>query len=404
MTSATRRRLVNAGGLLLAAGFLLLALWGVDLSEIGRAFRKADYRWLPLLVALVIGSNVMRAWRWNVLIDALPKPEDDGSDEEGSDEAQEADSNTLEASFSSIMIGYMVNYAAPRMGEVARTANMASRTRYRFSSLFGTVVSERIFDTIVLGIAILSAGGLLLDRLPTLRDRFIEPAVERMQALPLTWLIGISAAGLLLLVLLWMWIRHGLRREQSALHQLWTNTLQPVLASFRDGMLTLIRSPERAVILVSTIGMWAGYLMMAYLPFLMLGLGDPYGIGVVDAWALMAIGALGLLVPSPGGLGSYHYITIQALVYLYDVPEVPAATYAVLTHAAQLVFYVLAGFVVLLYQGTGLDALLPSTGDDVPEAARPDGDDEVDASASTSNDADAAPVQDSRAVDPSAGS
>ena len=385
---------------MLAAGFLLLALWGVDLSEIGRAFREADYRWLPLLVALVIGSNVMRAWRWNVLIDALPE-----ADEEDSPAAPEkAASNTLEASFSSIMIGYMVNYAAPRMGEVARTANMSSRTRFRFSSLFGTVVSERIFDTIVLGLAILSAGGLLLDRLPTLRDRFIEPAVERIQALPFTWLLGGAVAGAVVLALLGVWIWRGVQREQSALHQLWTNTLQPVLASFRDGMLTLIRSPERAVIVVSTIGMWAGYLMMAYLPFLMLDLGAPYGIGVVDAWALMAIGALGLLVPSPGGLGSYHYITIQALVYLYDVPEVPAATYAVLTHAAQLVFYVLAGFIVLLYQGTGLDALLPSSEDEVPEAARSSASAAPSDPASQSGDDEPAAVEDAASVDPSSGS
>jgi hypothetical protein len=150
--------------------------------------------------------------------------------------------------------------------------------------------------------------------------------------------------------------------------------------------------------------MWAGYLMMAYLPFLMLGLGEPYGIGVVDAWALMAIGALGLLVPSPGGLGSYHYITIQALVYLYDVPEVPAATYAVLTHAAQLVFYVLAGFVVLLYQGTGLDALLPSSEDEMPEAARASESAAPPDSASQRGDDEPAAVEDAASVDPSSGS
>ncbi len=390
MTPTTRRRLVNGGSLVLAAGFLALALWGVDLSEIGRAFREADYRWLPLLVALVIGSNVMRAWRWNILIDALPddarpaasgrQTDDSGSASDRSSprpasslssSAQRASSaNSLEASFSSIMIGYMVNYALPRMGEVARTANMASRTRFSFSSLFGTVVSERIFDTIVLGLAILSAGGLLLDRLPTLRERFLAPALASLSDLPFVWLAAGTAAGLLLMAGLGRWAWRGVQREQSALHQVWIHTLQPVLSSFRDGMLTLLRAPQRGAIVVSTVGMWGGYLLMAYVPFLMLDLAGSYGIGIVDAWALMAIGALGLLVPSPGGIGSYHYITIQALVYLYDVPEVPAATYAVLAHAAQLVFYVLAGFVVLVVQGTGLDALLPSRSDRVPAAAR----------------------------------
>jgi len=361
MTKTTRRRLFNVASLVLALVFLWLALWGVDLSKIGAAFREADYRWVPLLAALVVGSNLLRAWRWNVLIEALPP---------GKVSEDAGKKNTLEASFSSIMIGYMVNYAAPRLGEVARTANMTSRTRYRFSSLFGTVVSERIFDTLVLGVAILSAGGLLLDRLPVLRQRFFVPVAERLAALPMSWIVGGSAVlGVGCVGVAW-WVWRGIQRERSALHQLWTQTLRPVLASFRDGLMTLLRSPKRAAILGSTVGMWAGYLMMAYVPFLMLGLAEPFGISLLDAWALMAIGALGLLVPSPGGLGSYHYITIQALVYLYAVPEAEAATYAVLTHAAQLVFYVLAGFVVLLYQGTGLRTLLPSRGDAPPEAAQ----------------------------------
>lgn len=97
---------------------------------------------------------------------------------------------------------------------------------------------------------------------------------------------------------------------------------------------------------------------MAYIPFKMLHLAAPYDIGLLDAWALMAIGALGIVVPSPGGIGSYHYITIQALVHLYGLPEAPAATYAVLTNGAQLVFYTLAGGVAVLYQGSGLRPLL----------------------------------------------
>jgi uncharacterized membrane protein YbhN (UPF0104 family) len=159
------------------------------------------------------------------------------------------------------------------------------------------------------------------------------------------------------------------------LHQVWTNTLQPALRSFRDGLLTLVTSRRRAAILGSTVGMWLGYLLMAYIPFAMLGLAAAYDIGFVDAWVLMAIGALGLLVPSPGGLGSYHYVTIVALVSLYGVPEAPAATYAVLTHAAQLVFYVVAGVAALVFQGTHLRSLLSSRS--APRTGPPDASDDA---------------------------
>jgi len=362
MTKRTRRRLLQAASFVLAAGLLYLAFRGVDLGKIVHAFRVADYRWLPLLVFVVIFSNVLRAWRWQVMIQALPADTSRVTKEDVSDV-------TLEASFSSTMIGYMMNYVAPRMGEFARTANMATRTNLRFSSLFGTVISERIFDMVVLGLATVSGLLVVADQLSVLQERLLDPGLSQLEGLPFgTIALVITTIALLAgAVAVWFW--RSLQREQSAVRQVWTSTLRPTLVSLRDGMLTLVRSPRRGVILGSTAIMWGGYLLMAYIPFRMLDLAAPYDIGLLDAWALMAIGALGILVPSPGGLGSYHFITIQALVLLYDVPEAPAATYAVLTHAAQLVFYSLIGGLALLYQGRGLSTLLPTSEESAPSRA-----------------------------------
>lgn len=359
MTKQTRRYLLHAGSFILAAGLLALALYGVDLRRMLEALRAAEWRWLAPLVVLVLGSNLFRAWRWQVLIDALPTT----PDLETLDHEDPTRTNTLEASFSSIMIGYMVNYVAPRMGEVARTANMSARSAFRFSSLFGTVVSERIFDTAVLGLALLSALGLLRNRLGVLHDHFFAPAWSTISSLPFG---GVVAGGVGALVLVWgtaVLLRTYLFTEESVLARFWNRVIKPALLSFQGGLMTLLRSPRRGAILVSTVGMWMGYLLMAYIPFVMLGLAEPYGIGLGDAWALMAIGALGLLVPTPGGVGSYHYITEQALVHLYGMPAEEALTYAVLAHAAQFIFYVLTGGLAMMYQATGPETLYPPSED-----------------------------------------
>jgi len=350
VTRRLRRRLIQGGSFLLAAILLYFAFRGIDAGAIMNAFRQADYRWVPPLVLLVIAANFCRAWRWNVMLEALPEPTA-RTDEENPPEV------LLRNSFAAVMIGYMVNYAAPRMGEVARTANMATRSRLKFSSVFGTVVVERIFDTAVLAFAILSTGVLLVDRMPVVKSTFVDPAVDRIEALPVTSLVLWIGGSLAILAAFTAILWRIFQNQQSALRQFWDNTFQPALVSFKDGMMTLKRSPKRWTIIGSTLGMWGGYLLMAYIPFRMLGLAGPHDIGLVDAWILMAIGSLGLLVPSPGGIGSYHYVTIQALVILYMVPEGPAASYAVLTHAAQLVFYMIAGVLALIYQGSSLGSL-----------------------------------------------
>lgn len=335
---------------MLAAGLLYLAFRGIDGDTILRAFRQADYRWVPILVVLVLFANAMRAWRWNVLMEALP------ANTARSSETDPPDPRLGDA-FASVMIGYMVNYAAPRMGEVARTANMSTRSNLRFSSIFGTVVVERVFDTAVLGFAILSSGVLLVDRMPVVRKTFVDPVLARWEALPATSILLWTGAGLAVTAAIVTVLWRMMQNEQSALRQMWTTTLQPALVSFKDGFMTLRRSPRRWTIVWTTIGMWFGYLLMAYVPFRMLSLAAPHDIGLVDAWILMAIGSLGLLVPSPGGIGSYHYVTIQALVILYSVPEGPSASYAVLTHAAQLVFYTIAGLIALVHQGSSFGSL-----------------------------------------------
>ena len=363
----TRRRLLQIGSFLLAGGLLALALYGVDLMKIVNAFQEADYRWgLPLL-GLVIVANLLRAWRWQILIDALP------SSSPSTSPSGMSATRMLEASFSSVMIGYMVNYVAPRMGEVVRTANLSARSRYSFSSLFGTVVSERIFDTAVLGLALLSTVAILFNRLDVLQEQFFGPAWAQLQSIPTVWVVGGTLGALLLTTVVTFLLRGTLRREDSSIGRLWRETVKPALLSFNQGMRTLLESPRRGAILLSTVGMWGGYLMMAYLPFRMLHLAEPYGIGILDAWALMAIGALGLLVPSPGGIGSYHYITQQALYHLYGVPQAEALTYAVLTHGAQFAFYVLTGGIVIFYQGTGLRPLLTFWQQQSPPAASESG-------------------------------
>ena len=125
----------------------------------------------------------------------------------------------------------------------------------------------------------------------------------------------------------------------------------PVLVSFKSGLLTLRRTGRPFAFVASTVLMWACYAVMAHLPFVMLGMTDPYNLSLLDSWSVMVLGAIGVALPTPGGVGAYHFITKTTLVHLFAVAEDPALTYAVLTHAAQFVLYVAAGSICLILQG-----------------------------------------------------
>ncbi|HYE57773.1 MAG TPA: lysylphosphatidylglycerol synthase domain-containing protein, partial [Rhodothermales bacterium] len=134
--------------------------------------------------------------------------------------------------------------------------------------------------------------------------------------------------------------------------------------SFADGLAVLARAPRRSALLVSTLGIWGLYLLMAYIPFLLLRTAAPYDLTLVDGWCIMLLGAIGMVVPSPGGAGSFHYVTILTLTQLWSIGRDDAAAYAVLAHAAQLVVYTVTGalcFLFLsLFEGTGVNRSAPA--------------------------------------------
>jgi glycosyltransferase 2 family protein len=334
---------MRAATFVLAALLLYLALRGIDFGEVWEALRTADYRWLFPLVAVLLFSHLLRAWRWKVLLDAVPP--DPESDNHG------AAPITLGTAFASLMIGYMANYVAPRFGEVARAAHLAGHSRLRFSTILGTVVAERVIDVASLLVALISVVFILAGRSEQVNDLFLAPAMET---------VGGLSGGVIALVSLAILGVIGAVAAVALLSTWGRETLAPILGSFRDGLMTLTRTRRTGVMVGTTVGMWAGYLIAAYLPLVMLGLTEPYGLTLIDGWAIMVLGTLGIVVPSPGGIGSFHYVTIQSLVYLFGVGADPAATYAVLVHAAQMILYAIVGALVLAFYGTGLKTTAPA--------------------------------------------
>jgi len=120
-------------------GIGLLLIWLVvrnltekDKTEIFHSFSQANYGVILLIMLLGIASHVSRAIRWQIMIEPLgQKP---------------GFLNTLMA----VLVGYLANLAVPRIGEVTRCGVLKRYENLPLDSVFGTVVVERIMDTILL--------------------------------------------------------------------------------------------------------------------------------------------------------------------------------------------------------------------------------------------------------------
>jgi len=226
----------------------------------------------------------------------------------------------------------MVNYALPRAGEIARCTYVSTRRKISFSSLLGTVVVERIADTLVLGLGLLTTVLLLRDRFESLLERLSLPEV------PWTWItIGSGIVALIIYL--------GLQQNLAA--PLRTKVLS-IAAKFTNGLKTVYRAPQRWRLIWTTVVMWLIYGVMAYIPLLIFDLHTTASLSYWDGLAIMFIGILGILAPTPGGAGSFHYITILTLTAIYGIDQPGAAAYAIFIHGAQLILYLTIGAFILL--------------------------------------------------------
>lgn len=316
--------------LALGGGLLWLALRNADLGAVAEALADGEWEWLAPFVLAGVASVVLRAWRWGMLVDALPGREG---------------RVPLRVTTASVAIGYLVNYAAPRLGEVARAANVSREAKAPFAAVFGTVVAERVLDVIALALALASVGVIYRDRLGAIVQNASAHLGTLIAATPAWLIVAVVLLGLGAVVGAAVVIRRG------------RGKIADLLASFRDGLVSVGRTGRPGMVLLSTILLWATYGLMADLPMRLLGLDQAYGLGLTEAWAVMAIGGIGMVLPAPGGTGSFHYATVQALTLLFAVSVTPAATYALLVHAAGIVFYCVLGIGALVWQGTSFGAV-----------------------------------------------
>ena len=340
MNDRARKLLSPIASFGLAAVLLYLALRSVSFAEVAEQLQGASWGWLIPMAVFTLLSHFIRAWRWTLLVDALP-------------EAKGRHSSTRIA-FYSIMIGYMVNYVTPRLGEIVRTVNLSRREKLSFSAVFGTVVIERVLDVVILALAMIATGFLLMDKADVVQSMLFDPIAARLPAwawwsLLATGITG-GLVGLYVLYRLHTAAKHAPPDTEPS-------KLMAMLFAFQAGIVSLFTAKKRGLLIGSTFLIWGLYVVMTHIPFFLFDLAEPYQITFADALCVMAIGALGILVPAPGGIGSYHYIVILALTTLYGIPQAAAAAYALLSHAGQMILYTVTGALSLGLQGLDLATL-----------------------------------------------
>jgi len=259
-------------------------------------FKSVKLFWIFVVAFVFMLSNLFRALRWNQFLDSMGY--------------KARTFNSLGA----IMVGYLANLAVPRIGEVVRAGTLSKNENIPVEKVMGTIVLDRVLDVISLLIAI---GLAFIFAFNTFKE-YLD-ASENFSARSLYILAGLGVIGLIGLFVMNKFLL------QSKSENKFIKKLQSLWVGFRDGLVSIKEVKNIPLLIFYSVSIWICYYLMTYLCFF--AFAPTENLGPLAGLVVFVFGSLGIVFPSPGGMGSYQLLVTQALM-IYGVDEFSAFSFS----------------------------------------------------------------------------
>jgi uncharacterized protein (TIRG00374 family) len=314
--------------LVLSFGLLAVFLRGAHLDVVWQEIRRADAWLIGISTVMTVVVMALRAVRWQYLLAPIGGA-------------------AFRPAFRTTMIGFAINSVLPaRPGEVIRPFLLARHEGLRAPSTFATIVVERLLDSVTI-VLMLASFVVFFDPGMAAADRTTYRLVR----------IGgmtVGAGTLLLLGLMFFAARDpkALGRWAYKLEHLLPGKLAHKLAellhSFAEG-LAIIRAPRRLfVALLLSVPVWIAIAIGVWTVVLGFHID---AVPFTGSFLLLALLAVGVSVPTPGGVGGFEAAVQIGLTKFYQVSNDTAVGAALAIHATSLVPTVVLGFLFLIQDG-----------------------------------------------------
>lgn len=310
---------------LLSLGILLvwLALRQVadKKKEIIAAFQNADYFWVTISTVICFIAHFLRAYRWNYLLEPL------------------GHKTSLFNATAAVFIGYFANYAM-RMGEVLRPTIIDRYDKIPFQAGFGTVITERLIDFVLLAIIFVLTLVFQYAELAGLSNKYIfDPMIEKAHLFYEKPLMG----SIIVLLILGFFAALFLYRRKisNALKGKFGN----VIKGFGEGISSVRRIKNLPSFIALSFLIWLMYFYSLYT--CLKAFPETSVIGHKECLTLLLFGTFGVIF-TPGGLGAYHII-ITGILMFYGVSQVPAVALPWLVWTGQFIMVTILGLLSLIF-------------------------------------------------------
>ena len=267
--------------------------------------------WVAISVIIGILSHISRAIRWKYLLEPLgyrPK--------------------TVNTIFI-VLISYFANLGIPRSGEILRATALTTYEKVPFEKGFGTIVTERVIDLLMLL-------GIIMITLVLQTDFILGFLEERGVNI-------IGAMGILLFGIVGLFLgSYIIRKSKSPL----ALKLKGFLNGLQDGVLSVFKMKNKWPFILHTLFIWGAYFGMFWVIKYTVEETIPLSLG--QLLVAFVAGAFAMSTTN-GGIGLYP-IAVSAALGIYGISSVSGDAFGWIMWIAQTIMVVVFGtisFIVL---------------------------------------------------------
>ena len=305
---------------------IFLVWWSIhklsesDYFEFINSLNQANYYLLIPVFFILLASHLSRAMRWKILMESMHyKPK-------------------LSNTFCAVMIGYLANFAFPRLGEVLKCTILGKYEKVPPDKLVGTILIERAVDLMSFFIIILISLLTQADVVGVYTKQFFE----KYFLAKTTGTLAIQIALILLLILVIFFLVKIIFKRFH--HIKMVLKIKNILKGIVLGLQSVKNLKNKRQFIFHSVFIWTCYMAGTYLGFH--AIKETSVLPVLSTFPVLAFGSIATMI-TPGGIGLYPVFIMEAMT-LYSIPESFGTASGWLQWSAQFFLILVVGFICLL--------------------------------------------------------
>jgi len=242
--------------------------------EIYSSMKSADYKFVLLSICLGILSHLSRSIRWQSMLKPLGYK------------------IKISNSIMSVLIAFLSNLGMPRSGEFLRASSLSYYEKIPFEKSFGTIVTERIIDVIIL-IGLLLFGVMISSKI----------------GIPKLSISNELLLSIILLITL-VYIFYYVISKTT-----FKNKIEIFIGGLKKGVFSISKINNKPLFVFHSLFIWICYFLMFYV--VKFSLPETFDLGFEPLFIAFLAGAMAMALTN-GGIGVYP-LAIAAVISQYEI-------------------------------------------------------------------------------------